>query len=108
MSVGQVALATGQVLLIVFGSFINDYAVYVIASHVSRQQKEPEVEPDALAVNFRHGLQVWADFAWTFRAQMQCMSGKIEDVGMAAVSVHLFLLRGGFASVSAPPFATCS
>jgi hypothetical protein len=37
MSVGQVALAAGQVLLIVFGSVINDYAVYVIALHVSRQ-----------------------------------------------------------------------
>jgi hypothetical protein len=37
MSVGQVALATGQALLIVFGSLITDYAVYVIASHVSRQ-----------------------------------------------------------------------
>jgi hypothetical protein len=39
MSVGQVALAAGQVLLIVFGSLINDYAVYAIASHVSRQHQ---------------------------------------------------------------------
>jgi hypothetical protein len=41
MSVGQAALAAGQVLLIVSGSLKNDYAVYVIASHVSRQQCMP-------------------------------------------------------------------
>jgi hypothetical protein len=37
MSIGQVALAAGQVLLIVFGSLTNGYAVYVIASHVSTE-----------------------------------------------------------------------
>jgi hypothetical protein len=41
MSVGQVALAAGQVLLIAIGSLINGYAVHVIALHDHRQQRHP-------------------------------------------------------------------